>query len=683
MSDPSSLRVALSDLLDEVHRWFVDDAALSGLIDSSTRHDLAVDEVVRLRTRGASTLINIAFVGAFSSGKSFLINALQRQLAFIPVEVQGGRRQNKYVGLLPSAPSPTSACPASVVPIAAPSDGEGAAVLRVRFEDDDNWYEATDPPPSVIAAYATKDPVLVQQGRRSEHVHRQVQSVELLLPQAPIPAKLYDLPGFGSPEHGHDEVMQVAIAEADCFVYVAHATRTLGDDELDRIERLFSAANAVEKPVIWVLAAIDRAADLDMNDQPQWRSTLQLNNEYLRATLGESPARTAFIGEGFVGVSCALEAEAEFEARQGNQATADELLRESRMEILRDRIQALIRTHSGYRHLLRVATEARSLLVGRERLLASALDAARIPLDELAREQQVVDEELRETETAIPAVRTGIESVVSAELRRVGSAFDGLAQYLHSDLDGAIRGSRVDLATEATRLELRRTELIRTWVERHGPAAAAARMSDAVSSTATSLLQRHLNRTLAPREVKAAIPDFDPQDVHAPPLAVRQPSPDLVQRVLGTVSVSTPVVTGLATLLGISGAALMLAPAAVVTAVAGATAAVRSHGYKQTALDALRSEWITGIDATAAEVREVFVGACAGANMAVMDRANELLIERQERLLQRRRIVSGRATNPGTAEDRAKVDLLSAHVERGKELLDRLDALSSRVTTAL
>ncbi|MEU0084467.1 IclR family transcriptional regulator C-terminal domain-containing protein [Streptomyces sp. NPDC006274] len=75
------------------------------------------DTVKRLRTRAASALLNVALLGAFSSGKSFLLSGLQGGLELVEVPTADGQTADKFVGLRPSSPVPTTACPASVVPV--------------------------------------------------------------------------------------------------------------------------------------------------------------------------------------------------------------------------------------------------------------------------------------------------------------------------------------------------------------------------------------------------------------------------------------------------------------------------------------------------------------------------------------------------------------------------------------
>ncbi|SHM25774.1 P-loop NTPase family protein [Actinacidiphila paucisporea] len=72
---------------------------------------------VRLRTRALSTLLNVSLLGRQSSGKSFLISGLQGGLEYLQVSDGDGGYADKYLGILPSSPTPTTACPSTVVPV--------------------------------------------------------------------------------------------------------------------------------------------------------------------------------------------------------------------------------------------------------------------------------------------------------------------------------------------------------------------------------------------------------------------------------------------------------------------------------------------------------------------------------------------------------------------------------------
>src|SRR5262245_49177111 len=102
------LRNRLLDLLERAEIW-LGSCASASITTSHRRLEIEenVNELRRKRTRAASALMNIAFIGAFSSGKTFLLSGLQDRLEFFEVEDPEGNPAHMYVGLLASAPVPT------------------------------------------------------------------------------------------------------------------------------------------------------------------------------------------------------------------------------------------------------------------------------------------------------------------------------------------------------------------------------------------------------------------------------------------------------------------------------------------------------------------------------------------------------------------------------------------------
>ncbi|MFB8000326.1 dynamin family protein [Streptomyces sp. NPDC056002] len=305
-------RNELRDVLDRCEGWL---RAAAGAPETPAEwpEELRGDTstLTRLRTRAASTLINVALLGAFSSGKSFLLSGLQSGLELVEVPTADGQTADKFVGLLPSSPVPTTACPASVVPVAdqSPVDASGTGYLRVRFtdSDEDEWEDVgNSPAPSVVAAYAMQDADVTD--RLRPHRGREVAELEIMLASATLPAKLYDLPGYGSPNPVHDMIVRAAMADADCFMYVSYASRTLSERDLDLIRFLYDHYLLSGKRVVWVVTAIDAASHLDLRNIPEWKATINRNNAYLKEnfTLPSGQPDLGFIGEGFLSVSPAL-----------------------------------------------------------------------------------------------------------------------------------------------------------------------------------------------------------------------------------------------------------------------------------------------------------------------------------------------------------------------------------------
>uniref|UniRef100_UPI001EF45BA8 hypothetical protein n=1 Tax=Frankia sp. CiP3 TaxID=2880971 RepID=UPI001EF45BA8 len=193
------LRDELRDTLARSEAWLRRTVAMPDTAAESLRDvERDAEAIGKLRTRAASTLINVALLGAFSSGKSFLLSGIQGGLELVQVQSGDGSSADKFVGLLPSAPVPANACPASVVPVGEETDfdASGSGYLRVRFVGSGEWEDVGNSPvPSMIAAYVMQDADVAD--RLRAHRDREVAEIQISISDHRIPAKLYDLPGYG------------------------------------------------------------------------------------------------------------------------------------------------------------------------------------------------------------------------------------------------------------------------------------------------------------------------------------------------------------------------------------------------------------------------------------------------------------------------------------------------------
>jgi hypothetical protein len=102
------------------------------------------------RERADSELLSIAFFGAFSSGKSFLISGLNKKIDWY--ESQG---RDNYAPLLPSSPRHTSSCPVAVEPLPV---NQREDTFMVAFEGSESWEQRAPAIVSIIQAYVTDLP---------------------------------------------------------------------------------------------------------------------------------------------------------------------------------------------------------------------------------------------------------------------------------------------------------------------------------------------------------------------------------------------------------------------------------------------------------------------------------------------------------------------------------------------
>ncbi|MFQ6197519.1 hypothetical protein [Streptomyces sp. NPDC000405] len=676
-------RGELRDVLDRSEAWLRDAARLPE-VPAEWPEELRTDAatVKRLRTRAASALINVALLGAFSSGKSFLLSGLQGGLELVEVETADGRTADKFVGLLPSSPVPTTACPASVVPVDGSQSGvdaSGNGYLRVRFTDsaDGEWEDVgNSPAPSVVAAYAMQDADVTN--RLRAHWGREVAEVEVLLADTLLPAKFYDLPGYGSPNPVHDLIVRAALADADCFMYVSHASRTLSERELSLIRTLYEHYQLSGKRVVWVVTAIDSASNLDLHDEPEWKATVARNTSYLKEnfTLSDGRPDLAFIGEGFIPVSPALEARAAKLEADEAEAPARRCRAESRMDTLRQAIEDLIRTETGPRHIAAVAAEARVRLVPRLRLIEDRLRTERLEIDGL---KELLDGHQRRLELldrVLPELREQLERKLQARVGRAVRPFGRLAAHLHGSLDSTIRQTDVSKPVKAHQIQVTKTQTLRTWLE--APTGPATLWTEQLAAFKQDVAQT-VEHFFGDKDLTGRLPDsvFDVNDLSLPARAQRPATAqDIVQRASALVGVVAPVAAGGTWLYGLAAAGTVFPPATVVAGVAGMVfMGIEYRKRKLNSLQVLQEEWISAIDAEVAAVMEQFARSAAVQGTIVIDHLSDNLAQYREQLESTRDFARQRIANPENRVRQDLIDRLEPAHEEGRALVEALRTL--------
>jgi hypothetical protein len=691
--DINELRNELRSSLDAADKWLGNEPALGTSTDAVNE---ALDQewltnarqtIRQLQVRASSSLINVAFVGGFSSGKSFLIGGLQNRLDYERVEGRGPNEiaSERYIGLLFSAPRETTACPATIVPVdnTGEHDASDRGYLMVRFVDSLEWEGiGNSQPPAVVAAYTTQQDDIIINRLTSRHREREVAEVEILLGESSLPAKLYDLPGHGSLRPVHDEISNKAWADADCIVFVTQATQTLGkaDDEL--IGRLHSHHIATEKKIIWVVTGIDRA-NVRRNlsdDKIAWQETRDTDTDYLKQRYPAPHGQiNRFLGaDGFIGVSPAWEAYGKWLLRQGREEEGRNYIAASHMSQLRKFLTDLIENDTGRRHIAQVAREARGLMRPRVVFLREMLDTARTPLDELAGERDRLSGRLQELQSAIPGVRNQLNDVRRAYLREFQAQFKGLADFLHSELDEKIREADLIKEREAASIDRRKAELLKEWQANRGPGRVWREKSDEFVSTAATRVQVVLRDTHPVDGLGSAAARVNPDQLRVPASErYRTSAQDILGQVSAVVGISTPVLGGLAAAAGIISGPFLAIPVGVTLAAALIYGVARRLRVKSNAGDLLRQAWIQSLDEQAKQYEAILTTAFAGNLTSVIDRAAELLAERATEL-SRKIILTVETLN---APDKAKLSELVARLDpfcdQGVMLISQLDGFIS------
>ncbi len=686
MVDVADLRGELQDVLARAERWLdgIPSLRLTGQLGQLPGTDEDVQTVRGLRTRAASALINVAMLGGYSSGKSFLVSGLQRKLEYEQIPNDDGLVDDQYIGILPAASKATTACPASVVPVDASEglDASDRGFLRVRFTDADVWEDiGPSPIPLVVAAYATQDPGLIAHGRPKQHRNRTVAEIEILLSDAPLPAKLYDLPGFGSPHPMHDQIMRESMADADCFIYVTQATHTLSDHELDLIREVHKLYTNSEKRVVWVVTGIDRARERDpLENRLTWETTIDRNNAYLNEhfTLPDDQPDSAFIGQGFIGVSPAFEARGPWLSAQGDKAGGNRAIAASRMKALRNALDELISTETGPRHIAKIAAEAHGLVAPRHRVFTEIRDTARLPLEQLSMERENLETRRASLQAAIETTRSHLESVLEARVRAVDQTFEGLAAYLHAAFDGQIRSTDLMRAKEANRIEDHRDQLLHEWAQRPGgPAAESANGFTAFTASALTAVRTRLRDSdpLGDLGIVAKQVDLDQLTV-LPSKRYRAAQQDLVPQVAALAGAMSPLTAGLIAALTTVGGPVLWVPAGVAAGAGLLYAAVKHQKGRTTSLDLLREEWISDLDRAATEYRQAFTTAMAANGVTVIERTKEILIDRLVELSHKIVLINERLEDPDNIGRQQSIERLTPYCQEGEKIVSDLKRLA-------
>ncbi|MBM2614050.1 hypothetical protein JIG36_00585 [Actinoplanes sp. LDG1-06] len=636
--------------IDQLRSYFREQSGLAGAwfdrlgayVDRDPAHAQHVDKsrlaeiramLSRARSGAESSLLNVAFLGEFSSGKSFLISGLYGRLS--ATEDTSGRRTTfSYEGLLPSGPEAVSACPVRVVSVPEPGEDQGgrgrhqrresrdkpAPRLRVRFAGETEWTD--------IGPVQSLDQVDSYVTVGSEHLHlrehrdRPVSEAEVAVQGAPFPAVLWDLPGHSSPVPDHADIINRELAEADCYVYVTRAVRALGQADADMIRRLFREHSAHRRKVIWVLTAIDEGEAPDRRSGLlNWQKIQQVNNEYLREKFGGAgKLGESFIGDGFIPVSPAWEAEAELRPPRESLS----LRLDSRMNGLRGALNAMIESATGASYLKDYADDLSDAMFEALRGLEGAAHARKQSDAERGHRLRAVDTELELLETGTESLLRSLQSAGSATVRSlVSQNLTGqLANRLHARLDKRIAGADLLKPDAFDRLETEQAGVIADWLEEpDGPAERWDRSYSELTDIVNKAMGDLVTRMSATDSRRIKIPSawIDVQEL-ARKADREQPAterPPLLERAAGILK-NLPGV-GAATAVIATGAAqaaaavgLPAAAVAVLTPV-GAGLVLASAGYVawratkgRLALREKRDDFKRTLDKTAAEVIQGF-----------------------------------------------------------------------------
>lgn len=683
MSDIEVLRVEIRHLLDRAENWLKEGLQLE-LDDEDAQEEVekAASIIRQLRIRTVSSLLNVAFLGGFSSGKSFLIGGLQNQLEYAPITTDDSMVSDQYIGLLHSAAKASTACPATVVPVEESDeyDVSGRGFMRVRFDGHDEWEDiGNSPMPGVVAAYTTQDQRAIADWRPPRHRSLKVAEVEILLKDGLVSAKLYDLPGHGTPNPEHERIANEAWQAVDCFVYTVQATHSLSSTDLELILRLYRHHLDSGKPVIWVMTGIDRAAMLNYNGQPEWKGPLETNNDYLRQQVKVPPGQVdTFVGiNGFLAVSPAWEAMGKWYKAEGDAVKGSRFIAASRMAELRRALTDLIEAGVGQRHIATIAVETRTLVLKRYQALVGLLDSARLSLDQISGERDDLSRRLTQLTAAAVSIRDHLNTALRDHIQSIDRSFRGLSDHLHHELDREIATANLTKEKEAIQVEMCKAKALKEWATNHGPVRVwETKFKDFVDN-AWDVVRATLRDTEPSEAMAVTTEQVDLEQLIVPPSQKYRTSlQDIVQTFSGAVGISTPIATAIATSVGVISGVALVVPATVTVLAGFAYVVVRGRKSRETALDLLRKEWIDGLDLAAKYYRDAFLTAVQAQGTQIIDRVGELLSERREDMSRRIILLERRLAEPEYADRSDLVARLEPYCRTGQVLLAELKAIT-------
>lgn len=660
----------LSGILLRAEEWALHLSELSDMPDIANSGQKCAMELRRLRTRAASTLIRIAVIGGFSSGKSTLVSALPGKLEVSQVTDLDGNPAERVVGILPIAPGPASACPARVVPVSgdAPIDASGRGFLRVRFTDSPDWEDiAANPDPRLVAAYTSDSGD--RRMREEEHRTREVAEAEILLSDYKIPAMLYDLPGYGAPGDPYRDSIAGAILDADCFIYVTRANRSLAQDDLDQLNFLYETG--WRKRVIWVLTGIDEANQVDQDLIPHWHRIIKQNNDYLADYFGGSGRRSdaAFIGEGFMGVSPIAE------SRSKGSGGVD-----MRMEKLRQVIRGMIEAESGRKHVADTAREALGVI----RPLASAVlkrwmeeGSERISIGDPAAVLAMKQDSLERVNDALTTASSDLGKILDARVKRASRPFAGLAGHLHGRLDAEIRNADLRDRREENRVVVAATQVLRSWAEAPGGSIELeAQHIEEFQEEIIGWARERIESADVASSPHGSQFDIGLLDFSITVIRTGSRS-DIVKQTAAIVGLSTSFTALASYFAGLAGLSAVFPPAAAIAGLAGLMflGVEIFRRNKDTPTDEMRNEWLSQLDEKAETLQKEFEASLGVRGALMIDGLKKYLEEYKSELQFSIARIKARIDDPGHRRSQDLAEMLEPVKEVGEQLIDELDDL--------
>lgn len=338
-------------------------------------------------------------------------------------------------------------------------NGEGTKKVKkiIGPEDRSEPYEREEDIQRAMLAYVTNFREF-RQSRIRQDLGLKVIKAELKVPQIPYPAVFHDLPGIGGATAEYSVVVQDAVRQADCIIYVASAEKPLSGAELDLLRFVEEVAESNRCPVFFVLTKIDF--------HTKWKRVLEKNNEFLK----EAFRNEHLVAEGFIPVSPALQAKAKDQLAQGtiNQQTYDEWVRNSGMPYLHEQLEKYLVNTSAPQHLRDIIFKMRTTQKALRRHMSSQTESAQRPIQQAQEDIKQAQDLSRSLQKSRDNIHARLLVLIEQQMSQAFSPIDpdDLTKELTERLEKRINSQNLTRAKVRHKLEQDIRQIRDEWLSK-------------------------------------------------------------------------------------------------------------------------------------------------------------------------------------------------------------------------
>ena len=393
---------------------------------------LRLESYERAITDISSSLIRITVCGTFSSGKSFLISSLLNETEYKPVRNNiTGREVENYFTLLPTGRTQTNSCPLEIR-----GNADPYYKLEILFEGSKEYQLVAGDIKDKFAihnllwAYATES-TTHRNLRRPSDMYLNVRGAKLYIPSMPFQAVFYDLPGIGGVKEPYKELVDRALKETDCIIFVSSDARELDNSEIGLI---VDVETGLESRLSgWEVFFVLSARNDTLEDQIQ--DVLGKNNEQLQKYFSQGPFKKAR----FLAVTPSREAIAEMlfiKDEEFDETNRDSMLAASNLPDLRRRLAEYLQTQSGPARIQAHLDQIHSLATGMYESTQEFEDIYGEDVPTIQQELRKVEDQIATLTDNRLALSDSLNALDETSKRTaITLAPEDLAKFLHRRLD--------------------------------------------------------------------------------------------------------------------------------------------------------------------------------------------------------------------------------------------------------